>query len=1026
MANEIGLSRPGDERVSRQARTQMLEPGSYWRSKVALAPIDPGHREIAAGTVLLLARIDYFEGLPHTITLAAHPLWGKAPDLPFLTDAFLDCFEPAPDGEAVRAREMASLQEEITALQQEMLRGQHDPAVMAPAIAAALRTEAAAKGASPEDGKGASPEDGKGASPEDGKGASPEDGKAPAQATLPAQAHDHAVRQVRGAAHRDLGGLLASRPDDGDLAALREAVNHQAVIARAKADWIKARTEAIAEKLATMSGFFSEQAAAALARTSDARASAESLLEGLASLDLYTGKCVHTTRLASGAAAGADEPLTLMQRKLFIDEELAAWMDVAEDFDAGSIAAFDQRLAEEPGLRDQLLPAPRCVVSCAIRRRDLDYGDPFASVARNAANARVFLLVRNGENLYRVTSESPSHEAAARLFPTHDEHARIFRGIDGSRIGLNDVRFTRANRRSASLSLHYQRFLILLCGLDHREHLFGRFYPEAEAGQFLRLDFQARYFRFVADDESDRLLGDAHPSVEEYIAGCNAGVQSGSRVFCYYPDLLTPENAPACARYVSGERSVALDVLASPARTVGLHVVSRHQGRFCIKVPVVRTRWREEGAQTTFNARVSLPEPPGAGLGAGYLGLDQASAPMLRHYIENRSARTAHTAYIRLFKHALAALEADARAEADSRACLARAAREAGLGTEAALVEHVDAAIRAWRVANRGAPLPDACALRALAPILDQVYTLSHAASLAERIETAADGAGLTVLRLAVTGKGQIALYHTLEPDPRVAALYPWRWVGRSLVRPGKRTIAFAPPTTAWLNETGDPAETTLKDYPAIDAWAQAGRAPADPRVIARLAADADDQVARFDERFAAEGIESTCFESLYRAFHSCLYNGKGRYVPSTHIRLALGLVAERGRGMRSLVLRARAEQWLMHFGSAAQRARTRNAFLGIYRDEAHAEELLDAPLQVGLWLHPLATDAPITITDQHLGLAIAQRHNALPADTLEALRARVGEAEGLLIPEALPALLTRLGEAMQAARAQHLAPGNR
>ncbi|MBL7999299.1 MAG: S1 RNA-binding domain-containing protein, partial [Candidatus Kapabacteria bacterium] len=47
--------------------------------------------------------------------------------------------------------------------------------------------------------------------------------------------------------------------------------------------------------------------------------------------------------------------------------------------------------------------------------------DPWQDLMNNLQNQLVFLLVRNGGKLYVVYSATPSHEAAHRLFPTHDE-----------------------------------------------------------------------------------------------------------------------------------------------------------------------------------------------------------------------------------------------------------------------------------------------------------------------------------------------------------------------------------------------------------------------------------------------------------------------------------------------------------------------------------------------------------------------------------------------------------------------------
>lgn len=60
--------------------------------------------------------------------------------------------------------------------------------------------------------------------------------------------------------------------------------------------------------------------------------------------------------LTSGAPAPTSEPLTLMQRKLVLEEEFAAWVDVDETFGHRSLERLPEWLSEHPDLVEQLLP----------------------------------------------------------------------------------------------------------------------------------------------------------------------------------------------------------------------------------------------------------------------------------------------------------------------------------------------------------------------------------------------------------------------------------------------------------------------------------------------------------------------------------------------------------------------------------------------------------------------------------------------------------------------------------------------
>ncbi len=89
-----------------------------------------------------------------------------------------------------------------------------------------------------------------------------------------------------------------------------------------------------------------------------------------------------------------------------------------------------------------------------------------------------------------VYSGVESHLGAHTLFPTTDEQGNIFRGIDGSQVTFNDVSYTDKLKAHEMVALHYYRFLILCCGLDHRLKLFGEFYDPQDRLSFVSMAFR--------------------------------------------------------------------------------------------------------------------------------------------------------------------------------------------------------------------------------------------------------------------------------------------------------------------------------------------------------------------------------------------------------------------------------------------------------------------------------------------------------------------------------------------------------
>lgn len=101
-------------------------------------------------------------------------------------------------------------------------------------------------------------------------------------------------------------------------------------------------------------------------------------------------------------------------------------------------------------------------------------------------------------------------------------------GIDGSTIKFEDVSYTDRLKQHDLMALHYRRFLILICGLDHRLKLFGDFYDTNTPYSFLSLEFRERYFQFLHDKDGSGLLGmaETRPSLQSYLEQANSCLQS--------------------------------------------------------------------------------------------------------------------------------------------------------------------------------------------------------------------------------------------------------------------------------------------------------------------------------------------------------------------------------------------------------------------------------------------------------------------------------------------------------------------
>ncbi|CAN7782388.1 hypothetical protein LJR175_008213 [Variovorax sp. LjRoot175] len=917
-------------------RFQTLEPGHYWRRK------GEATRNHSAGVVLLLLDVVVFDGKPHTVHLATHPLAGGDGRFEILVSEFLDEWEFAPDGAEVRDRELRQLQMEIAEANAELLAGQVNPALIAPAIQKDLDAWTAKR---EESGK-------------DDADAARANGEAPLPLDEPTAG---SMLMVQGGRVRtDLGFIAENRLTQADVAALRVTVEREAVIAESKVRWLTTRTDAIATKVRAMTPFFKEKAAVALAQTSHVRKFTNELMKGLASLDLYTGKDVEVVTIKEGAPASANEPLTLMQRKLFIEEELAVWADLDTDFDYSKVDLFDQHIANSSALLQQICPTPRCVVAVAMRRQSVDYEnvDPQEWMRRNRENKAVFLLVRNGENIHRVYSGEPTHEMVARLFPSRQENEELFTGVDGEKISFNNIEFTRRMAKADAEALAYKRILILLCGLDHRLKLFGEWYTEAQGLGFISLGFQQRWMRFVGDDEVGTLIGESRPSFREWLKARNDYLQSGSRVLTFYPNLLTSKTAPSCMKLHYGSSRDWEESIADPLTDSETKIVFKDGQDLCIEVEVKRKTWREV-KRPLFNARVNLLA---ADSSFGFLCLDAVSADDLEWYIHNRASRVQGVAFLRLFKRAVAAIRAEETTEAAARAWMKAAVTDAGLAQADGAAELVGDAVRSWRCANRGKALPNLEDKKAFDSILSLAHSLKRTETdFVDMVEAYVVEHKLRPLRAVLTGKNRIALYVEVPPAERNVDIMEWRWVQRLSISM-KPKLNETSRKLVWLTDKADAKEVDIKRWPGLDAWINAYPEPFKADYLLSVVNMVERGVPTMRSMFkgAEAGLDTDTFSELFREFKGRLWNSTSKTVPSVKISVPIAAFATYGRavsgsaerpidGIRVVTVRALACKWLQHFGDLGQRTKAEQTYVSIFKWKERAQQTLASPFDPDL-----------------------------------------------------------------------------
>ena len=218
-------------------------------------------------------------------------------------------------------------------------------------------------------------------------------------------------------------------------------------------------------------------------------------------------------RLAEGDPVPAEEPLSLRQRILFMDEELCVHLEREADYK--DIDLFFKWM-KEPANRDIIAPEPRCVVCLKPKRFNKQYrsGDPLWDKMQNDWNHHTFVVIRNGENLWWF--ESDDLEVYEWAFPHEDFEEKFLKEQkDGHFLEAKAMKHTDTRYRV----LKYMMFLQGL--IDQRQDLIG---PTATRTNLMKL----QGIRLIRDDEN--AIGTGRKPWKEFRKEKNALIRRGTRI----------------------------------------------------------------------------------------------------------------------------------------------------------------------------------------------------------------------------------------------------------------------------------------------------------------------------------------------------------------------------------------------------------------------------------------------------------------------------------------------------------------
>lgn len=695
-------------------------PGSYWRLRDDFAGQHDDRcraRAMGAGTVLMLAEIKTADGEHHAYVFAPHPAWTKdrQQTQTFHADDLYRYWEPAPDGEAVRASELQALLVDMEETKAEML--------------------------------------------------------APPPSAVPAGLLAHDPSTSTG----EPGQALATRDSIKAMEAYAARVQEDAQL---RSNWITEKSRILSRQGSAMARFHSERATAALAKANAQLEGVKGVLQTVANLKLYTGEGVDAMLLRDGDPATPDAPITVYQELLALDEETLILLD-AGGLDHTHVDELADALADPelvarmiPAERGMVL----CQFRASYK--EFFKGEGAAAALANDQMNRAAqlprLLVRDGERLWLVGIDGVL-DGLEQLLPSTAEQASYFTverwGREPRRITREDISYADAQREQMGRLDRYGKVLIALWGLYDRQEIFVGS-SIAPFSNWLDPGFQARHMKLVS---LDSMIAVSRPDFRQWQAAHNASLASGAWVALNLREALTARYAPG-AFAQSG--MVYEPELPGGGWELVQRVKADATGLF-VHVPMRYDGYGSGDRNRIRNIKLHLIERRPSGrenINDGFLVLDRVRGDDLDYYLGSRKQRRSYGHYVSLFRAARAwVLERDER-EAPLRSSLAAAVHDAGLPHDPdALEGQLTEALAIARTARRSPTIPKQ-GTAAWKSYWKGALGALHAmlTSQAERVaavEQWAAEAGRKPLRLALSGADSWVLYLVPTDDEALVSI---------------------------------------------------------------------------------------------------------------------------------------------------------------------------------------------------------------------------------------------------------------
>ena len=143
----------------------------------------------------------------------------------------------------------------------------------------------------------------------------------------------------------------------------------------------------------------------------------------ITTIELFLGISEEIVQILEGPAAPESDPLCIRQTIHYMDEEFGDVWDDGRGIEWKDLSAFGDWLARN-GNYKRVIPESKCIVAFKCRREPKERSEnPFWDALLSESDDYTFLLMRNGDNLYRIITDKI--DFTPRLFPRRKEMQQL-------------------------------------------------------------------------------------------------------------------------------------------------------------------------------------------------------------------------------------------------------------------------------------------------------------------------------------------------------------------------------------------------------------------------------------------------------------------------------------------------------------------------------------------------------------------------------------------------------------------------